>query len=139
MKRMLDKKDSRMPGGRAGCESVAASHRWRQQGIHSGGLFQIWAVFRVDRRCVAQEAPVDVWPQVFAADESAGGALDGRAANGRYRPFELYPLIDGRCSNTDQSSQSGLTTDNGARFFDWMAIHDANDKATPYDVSIGIA
>ena len=83
MKRMLDKKDSRMPGGRAGCRSVAASHRWRQQGIHSGGLFQIRAVFRVDRRGATQVAPIDVGPQVFAANGAAGRFFDSRAFVGR--------------------------------------------------------
>lgn len=35
MKRMLSKKDSRIPEGRAGCKSVAASHRERQRGGHA--------------------------------------------------------------------------------------------------------
>lgn len=106
MKRMLDKKDSRMPGGRAGCRSVAASHRWRQQGIHSGGLFQIWAVFRVDRGGVAQEAPVDVWPQVFAADESAGGLFDFRANMCRHRASAASPGADRRLRKAGYCGQS---------------------------------
>lgn len=109
MKRMLDKKDSRMPGGRAGCRSVAASHRWRQQGIHSGGLFQIRAVFRVDRLGVAQEAPVDVRPQVFAADSSAGGFFDRRAVVRWHSPTH-YPVVHSLRRNANSACQSAVAT-----------------------------
>lgn len=76
MRETGNKKDDRMPEGRAGRKGVAASHEWRQQGDHSGGLFRL--AIRA-----TQVAPIDVGPQVFAANGAAGRFFDSRAFVGR--------------------------------------------------------
>lgn len=83
MHTMSNKKDGRIPEGRAGRKAVV-KHRGRQREIHLGSRFEIWAVFRVDRRSSAQVSPINVGAQVFAANGTLCFSFYGRAFVGRY-------------------------------------------------------
>lgn len=131
MKRMFSKKDSRMPEGRAGCKSVAASHRERQQEKHLRSL--------MFGGRAAQIGPVKPWAKIFAAHKTICCALDNRTVLRRNWPMLLDPLIDGRRSDPEQLGQSRLPTDDFARRCDWMTLHSHQHKASPYVLSIVIA
>lgn len=56
----------------------------------------------------AQDLPVHVGAEVFAADGAAGGALDRRAVLRRYAPARLLPLIDGCSRHSERLRERGL-------------------------------
>lgn len=81
----------------------------------------------------AQHGPIDVRPQVFAADGAVGGAFDVKATQHRDPTAARHPLMDGWGRYLDRASKARkpakLATSIGDSRHGFLYFH----KATPND------
>lgn len=74
---------------------------------------------------VAQDRPIDIWPQILTAHGSSGSALNPWAVlSGNIPP--LNPVIDNLLGNADRTGEAGLASCNLNGFVE--RLHGANNS-----------
>lgn len=74
----------------------------------------------------AQDGPIDIRAEVFAAHCAIGGALNERAMFSSQRTQAMYPLMNHAGGHVKRARQTGLTTQDDRRLLDRFFRHGAN-------------